>query len=163
MQQFEKEVNKLKTAQAKQDKAIDDLLRNAIYHSVVNNQATPAIKLVGAFGKATRKNDVISFLCKYANIQHNQAEGITAKLKSAPEIKECWKDEEKSWAYAESIPSFWDVVKEQKIKQEWVLEEALHNLIRTYRSHLNKGHKTEIKAEDQDLLNSLLTRFPAKA
>lgn len=163
MKQFNKLVSSLKNSEAKKDLMLDELIRNALYHSVVNNQSTPTINLVNAFGKSTRKNDVISFVCKYGNLAFNKEKGIHAKLKSDPDIKACWKDEEKAWAYVESIPSFWDIVKEQKVKTEWDMESALHNLVRAYRHHLKNAHKTTIKEQDQDLMNSLLARFPAKS
>lgn len=159
---FNKAVTSLKNNEAKKDLLLDNLIRNAIYHSVVNNQCTPAINLVNALGKSSRKNDVISYMCKYGNMAFTGEKGIHAKLKTNPEIKECWKDEEKSWAYAESLSSFWDIVKEQKVKTEWDMETALHNLVRAYRHHLNKAHKTIIKEGDQEMMNSLLARFPAK-
>ena len=159
---FNKLVSALKNNEAKKDQLIDNLIRNAIYHSVVNNQSTPAINLVNALGKSSRKNDIISFMCKVGNLAYTQEKGIHAKLKTDPEIKECWKDEDKAWAYVESLPSFWDIVKEQKVKTEWDMETALHNLVRAYRHHLNKAHKTIIKEQDQELMNSLLARFPAK-
>lgn len=163
MKVFNKLVTGLKNSQSKTDLLLDELIRNALYHSVVNNQSTPAINLVNALGKGTRKNDVISFMCKVGNLAYTQEKGIHAKLKTDTDIKECWKDEEKAWAYVENLESFWDVVKEQKVKTEWNMESALHNLVRAYRHHLNKAHKTIIKEQDQDLLNALLARFPAKS
>lgn len=160
MKEFNKLVTGLKNSEAKKDMLIDELIRNALYHSIVNNQSTPAINLVNALGKGTRKNDIISFMCKVGNLAYTKEKGIHAKLKTDPAIKECWKDEDKAWAYVENMESFWDVVKEQKVKTEWDMESALHNLVRAYRHHLNKAHKTIIKEQDQDLLNALLARFP---
>jgi len=36
-------------------------------------------------------------------------------------------------------------------------------LVKAYRHHLNKAHKTTIKDADQEMLNALLARFPAKS
>jgi hypothetical protein len=163
MKEFNKLVTGLKNSEAKKDMLIDDLIRNALYHSVVNNQSTPTINLVNALSKSTRKNDIISFMVRAGNLAYTQEKGIHAKLKPDADIKACWKEEEKAWAYVESLPSFWDVVKEQKVKTEWDMESALHNLVRAYRHHLNKAHKTVIKEQDQEMLNSLLARFPAKS
>lgn len=113
MKEYNKSLLSLKKTEEKKDALLNELVRNALYHSVLNNQKTPAVNLINALGKATRRKDIINYMTKYGNMvwsegEENKEKGLQAKLKTDTDIKECWKDEEKSWAYVEGLPNFWD-------------------------------------------------------
>jgi len=76
MSKFQANVARIKRSGQVLDDMIHDAAVFAVYHSVKDGQVTPAIQLVAAMPKSSRRANLISWLAMYGNLTFNAKKGI---------------------------------------------------------------------------------------
>lgn len=76
IKQFKSAVKQIKVTGAKLDQLIHEAGVFAVYHSIKDGQITPAIDLVAAMPRSSRKERLIVWLCDFGAIKYNKKDGI---------------------------------------------------------------------------------------
>lgn len=109
--QYASKLNTLVKNQKQADELIHALACNAIYHSILNGQVTPANQLISKLGRSSRRNDLISWMVTYGNFKYNNQQNILEHRMAHKH------DEIAAHLQAEAAfnSPFWDEVKERKV------------------------------------------------
>ena len=74
--QFKSNITSIKEKGRDLDNLIHESAVFAVYHSIKDGQVTPAIQLVAAMPKSSRRNNLISWLALYGNVSYNGKKGV---------------------------------------------------------------------------------------
>lgn len=144
-EQFNKACKALKTAQAKSDDTIHKLGCVAIYYSVKDRNADPAIRLIASLGRSARRNDLISWMIHMGNLIFSDKKGLVfADKRHKPE------DAQAIYDNAEANP-FWTIVAERKPIEIAFSRKRLLQIIKRIDNQVQHG----ARVDDPELLSKV--------